>query len=123
MFSAITGATVILAFVAGLDLTQADPLGKPLARPLHQSVARIQAGPFQMRAPQAPRPRPRARGSARQRAFAMIGAFGGLVAGGYAGVLIEGDRCRCDDPGLSGFVIGAPIGMIVGGIVGHRLGR
>jgi len=36
--------------------------------------------------------------------------FGGFFAGGYLGAAIEGDRCNCDDPGLTGFLIGAPLG-------------
>jgi hypothetical protein len=33
---------------------------------------------------------------------------------------IEGDGCKCDDPGLKGALIGAPIGAIAGGIVGAK---
>jgi hypothetical protein len=44
-----------------------------------------------------------------------------MVGGGYIGARIEGDRCRCDDPGLAGFIIGAPIGAIAGGVVGFKL--
>ena len=43
-----------------------------------------------------------------------------LFAGGYLGAAIEGDRCHCDDPGLKGAVIGAPIGAATGGILGWR---
>ena len=53
---------------------------------------------------------------------AALGAFGGLYAGGYIGAAIEGDSCRCDDPGLKGALIGAPIGAIVGGIAGGIIG-
>ncbi|MGE5837988.1 MAG: hypothetical protein ACM4AI_26175 [Acidobacteriota bacterium] len=49
---------------------------------------------------------------------AAVGAFGGFFLGGYAGAAIEGDRCGCDDPGLQGFLIGAPIGAVAGGIFG-----
>jgi hypothetical protein len=62
-------------------------------------------------------------GSFRQQVFATIGAIAGMAGGGYLGVKIEGDRCHCDDPGLAGFVIGAPIGAIVGGVVGFKLGK
>ncbi len=44
---------------------------------------------------------------------ASIGALGGFFGGGYLGAAIEGDRCQCDDPGLKGAVIGAPIGAAV----------
>ena len=45
---------------------------------------------------------------------AAVGATAGLFAGGYIGQAIEGDSCHCDDPGLMGALIGAPIGAVVG---------
>jgi hypothetical protein len=93
--------------------------------PISQAIARVRFDePVSGRegaVSQLPR-RPRPRGSSKQRAWAIVGAFGGMVAGGYIGAMIEGD-CRCDDPGLSGFVIGAPIGMIAGGVLGYKLAR
>jgi hypothetical protein len=44
----------------------------------------------------------------------------GSSPGGYLGAAIEGDRCHCDDPGLKGALIGAPIGAVAGGILGAR---
>ena len=58
------------------------------------------------------------RSIARKIVGAAVGAFGGFFLGGYAGAAIEGDRCNCDDPGLQGFLIGAPIGAVAGGIFG-----
>jgi len=52
---------------------------------------------------------------------ALMGAafgFGGFMAGGLLGARIEGTGCNCDDPGLKGFVIGAPIGAVVGAVIG-----
>ena len=49
-----------------------------------------------------------------------LGALGGFFAGGFLGAKLEPD-CNCDDPGLQGFVIGAPIGAIAGGILGWKL--
>jgi hypothetical protein len=60
----------------------------------------------------------RKRSTARKIVGAAVGAFGGFFLGGYAGAAIEGDRCNCDDPGLQGFLIGAPIGAVAGGIFG-----
>jgi hypothetical protein len=45
-----------------------------------------------------------------------LAAIGGFFAGGYLGSKLEPD-CRCDDPGLMGFVIGAPVGAIASAIV------
>jgi len=58
------------------------------------------------------------RSIARKIVGAALGAFGGFFLGGYTGAAIEGDRCNCDDPGLQGFLIGAPIGAVAGGIFG-----
>jgi hypothetical protein len=48
----------------------------------------------------------------------VAGGVGGFFLGGYLGAKIEGDRCNCDDPGLQGIIIGAPIGGIAGAIAG-----
>ncbi len=45
------------------------------------------------------------------------GAMLGFMAGGSVGAMVSG-KCGCDDPGLTGFIIGAPIGAVVGGIAG-----
>ena len=55
-------------------------------------------------------------------AGAAIGAVGGFFLGGYTGARLEPD-CDCDDPGLQGFLIGAPIGAIVGGVLGAKFFR
>ena len=48
---------------------------------------------------------------------AAIGMVGGFFAGGLIGAALD-HNCRCDDPGLQGFLIGAPVGAVVGGILG-----
>jgi hypothetical protein len=50
----------------------------------------------------------------------VLGAVGGFFAGGFLGAAIEGGRCGCDDPGLAGFLIGAPVGAVTLGIVGAK---
>lgn len=55
--------------------------------------------------------------------FTALGVVGGIYAGAYLGAAIEGDSCRCDDPGLKGGLIGIPIGAVGGGILGWMLGR
>ena len=57
------------------------------------------------------------RSVARRVAYISIGAVGGFFAGAFLGAAIEGDRCNCDDPGLLGAVIGAPVGAATGGIL------
>jgi hypothetical protein len=52
----------------------------------------------------------------------FVGVVSGMIAGGYVGAKIEGDSCRCDDPGLQGFIIGAPIGAVLGGLAGPAIG-
>jgi hypothetical protein len=37
-------------------------------------------------------------------------------------LLLEGDSCRCDDPGFKGFFIGAPIGAGIGAVLGSLVG-
>ena len=48
-----------------------------------------------------------------------LGGVGGFFAGGYLGAKIDG-RCDCDDPGFKGFLIGAPIGTVIGAILGAK---
>jgi hypothetical protein len=73
-----------------------------------------------LQAPTSTRSRARARSTTRIVAGAIVGAVGGFFAGGFLGAHIEGDRCNCDDPGVRGFLIGAPIGAVAGGIVGGK---
>jgi hypothetical protein len=64
--------------------------------------------------------RPRARGTSAKLLGGLIGGLGGFFAGGYLGAKLEPD-CRCDDPGLKGFIIGAPVGAIAGAFAGVAL--
>ena len=61
---------------------------------------------------------PSRRGVGRAILGGAVGAVGGLFAGGYLGTVIEGDGCDCDDPGLKGALIGAPVGTVAGAILG-----
>ena len=62
----------------------------------------------------------RERSLGRQILGGAAGGVGGFFGGGFLGAKIEGDRCDCDDPGLMGFLIGAPIGALVGAILGVK---
>jgi hypothetical protein len=123
MIRQVVTATLILTFAAGTGPALADSTALTSTRPLQQSIARIGETPFPLQASRQVQPRPRPRGTRRQHIFERIGAGAGLLAGGYLGVKIEGDRCHCDDPGLAGFLIGASIGAVVGGVIGFKLGR
>jgi len=47
----------------------------------------------------------------------LVGGGGGFMVGGLVGSKLE-PSCGCDDPGLRGFLIGAPIGAVLGAIAG-----
>ena len=85
--------------------------GRSATRPALRSDRSLQA-------PRSNRTGARARSKKRIVAGAIAGSVGGFFAGGFLGAHIEGDRCNCDDPGVGGFLIGAPIGALAGGIVG-----
>ena len=63
------------------------------------------------------RSRPPARFKKRIIAGAIAGGLGGFFGGGFLGAHIDGDRCNCDDPGVRGFLTGAPIGVVVGSLL------
>jgi hypothetical protein len=52
-----------------------------------------------------------------------LAAVGGFFAGAYTGAWLETTLapCRCDDPGLQGALIGAPVGAIAAGVLTFRL--
>jgi hypothetical protein len=60
---------------------------------------------------------PRLHRTARKAVWGILGGIGGFFARGYIGASVEPD-CRCDDPGLKGFIVGAPIGAALGSIAG-----
>jgi hypothetical protein len=53
---------------------------------------------------------------------AVSGALVGFVAGMWLGPKLEGN-CRCDDPGMVGFLVGPPVGAVLGGILGAHFLR
>ncbi|PYR75080.1 MAG: hypothetical protein DMF86_16460 [Acidobacteria bacterium] len=55
--------------------------------------------------------------AAERAVFITFGAIGGYFLGGYIGTAIDRlHNCRCDDPGLRGYIIGAPAGAVLGAI-------
>jgi hypothetical protein len=68
---------------------------------------------------------PRQSSVATKASIIALAALGGFAGGGIAGAAMENVAapCKCDDPGLIGFVIGAPAGAVVGGLLGFHLTR
>jgi len=97
--------------------------------PIGRSIARLAAAPDSrpIVAPQwQPMPTPRRPTGHHRRSLAnpiirgVLGGIGGFYAGGMLGAALE-PNCRCDDPGLNGFIIGAPIGAVAGSVFGAWL--
>jgi hypothetical protein len=64
-------------------------------------------------------------GAGARTAAVAAGIVGGFFLGGYVGAKIEKQYwdCNCDDPGLKGFLIGAPTGAALGGVLAFSLTR
>jgi hypothetical protein len=54
-----------------------------------------------------------------------MGGTIGLFVGGYTGGALENKfwPCHCDDRGLTGSLIGAPIGLAIGAVAGALIAR
>ena len=102
--------------------------GQPAARPVQADLSRWspvsnadQSG-IQFRPPQRRYPGPPS--SATKSAQKLTAAIALGVVGGLAGGLVGGamnSGCKCESPGMMGFVIGAPIGAAVGAVAGYLL--
>ena len=68
---------------------------------------------------------PRQSSVATKASVIALAAVGGFVGGGFAGAALENwaAPCKCDDPGLKGFMIGAPAGAVVGGLLAFHFTR
>jgi hypothetical protein len=122
--SALTTLSLFLVLVSFTSQASAQTVDNQMAAPGIWKVAvasvsadantRVRsAGNSQLR----PTQRTRLNSGPRKVAGAVVGVVGGFVAGGLIGASLD-RNCRCDDPGLQGFVIGAPIGAIAGGVLG-----
>ena len=113
---------LIAAFVGLVPLTAAET--RITERPgIRASLARMDFTAAPMPATQIrqvpAKPAKAKRSTARKVIGGTVGVVGGFFAGGFLGAAIAGE-CSCDDPGLMGFIYGAPIGAILGGILGAK---
>jgi len=93
------------------------PIRRSLQRRLEAPIVIVRAGAKPL--PAAAISLPKRRRSVGRKIFGgVLGGAGGFVVGAYLGAAIEGDSCDCDDPGLRGAIIGAPIGLVLGAIAG-----
>jgi len=68
---------------------------------------------------------PRHSSAATKASIIALATLGGMFGGAIAGGAIENwiTPCRCDDPGLRGALIGAPVGAVAGGLLGFHFTR
>ena len=115
-----------LAFaLIGLTCAAADAVGQTAPSTLSRPSGLLRVPPLAQLERASPVPwrqisAPSRRGVGRVILGGAVGAVGGLFAGGYLGAKIEGNRCHCDDPGLTGALIGAPIGTVAGAVLGAK---
>ncbi len=125
--SALAHAQVPAVPQPSVSDSAAPPVQLPIAS-WRMSEADVQKGARRASTVQPPAGQPRSRrasvkkGLQRAAAGAALG-LGGFYLGGILGARIEGHSCVCDDPGLKGFVIGAPIGAVVGAVAGVAMVR
>lgn len=111
----IPAAALVLTFVAV-------PQPRALApTSIHDSIARVAARMTLDRVLSAPAQSPNKRrvSTAAKIGTGVLGGVAGFFGGMFIGDMIDrAHDCYCDDPGLNGMVIGAPIGAGVGAILG-----
>lgn len=113
-------AMALASTLALASVTRADPVPSGVATPIRESVARLTfTAPVEAR--RQPAPQRDSGRLVRKIIVASTLGFGGFLAGGRIGALIDGDCGGCDDPGLKGALIGAPIGGTIAAIVGWKI--
>ena len=126
----VSSATAILLTLGAPSLAAAQDLRSALQPVALRSAVQHLAAPIDpvpRRLPVVSSTLKRARQSspATKASIIALGALGGFVGGGYAGAAMENVTapCHCDDPGLRGFMIGAPAGAIAGGVLAFHFTR
>jgi hypothetical protein len=117
MTRSITAVSIVLAIIAPIVRAEDRPVASTETASIRGSVEKTRfsapiASPF--------RPAPRGSKHNRTGHEASAGVALGVVgffAGAALGSALDRD-CHCDDPGLKGMVIAAPIGAIAGAIAG-----
>ena len=133
----IQAAAILVGLVTGALPTSARAQGTT-PESFRAIVARTQIQPGQLkqllpsteatrhqtvRNPPTHRPRRSSNYRMAQRIATAVGmGLAGFWVGGKVGATLEGN-CTCDDPGLKGFMIGAPIGAVTGVTLGIVLTR
>ena len=113
-------ASVLIVLLAASSVVRAEgPTGPPVTN-IRASIDNVR---FDLPSPQ-PRLRPpharfqqqhKPMSTATKITVGFVGAFLGMFAGGAIGAALQ-PSCSCDDPGLTGFMIGAPVGAVLGAI-------
>jgi hypothetical protein len=107
-------------FFTLIAIRQPSPLVTP--GPIHNAIARVTAtlAPDRTVAPAANSQRHVSK--AGKIAAGVLGGVAGFYGGAYVGAAIGGlHDCGCDDPGLGGALMGAPVGAIAGAMFGTWL--
>ena len=117
-------SALLCAVIALLSLGAARVEPQDFDGPIRRSLRRRLEAPVvsriypQTMSPAATSPPKRKRSLGRKILGGVLGGAGGFVGGLYLGAAIEGQSCNCDDPGLRGAIVGAPIGLVLGAIGG-----
>src|SRR5262249_7916586 len=111
----LVSAALVLTLVSG---QQPFRVVGPSSNPIRDAIARSASIVTLNRTVAVPASGPHAKRAANIKGGAIGGAVG-FFAGMFIGYAIDrAHGCACDDPGLAGLVIGAPVGAVAGAVFG-----
>jgi hypothetical protein len=118
-------ASVLVALLLISPVASAQEPVSPAPTNIRASLEKIR---LEALSPQVPVTRPQVRfqqshkpmSTATAISVGFVGGFLGLFAGGIVGAALQ-PNCHCDDPGLVGLMIGAPVGAVLGAIGAIKL--